>query len=360
MRLGQVVRVEALACLERGLREVGRAHPVEPVGARPVHRAVPGVHAPHRQLALERVRLHGSGRRSLVALLQVLDLDHHALLRRLGERPDELLLVVTDERGRRLGQLELAEGLLELAAHAVERRVGLGGDRRPDVLDREADRARLERRQLGRTAEDVAVQLLVDAHRARLLVDLRVHRVAAAAEVDEVEQRERVLQLLARDREARRQLVGVELGVPAFAAGREQVREQRLQHAEALRRDRPRRDARRAPRGRSRGARARRTAPRPRASRAAARARRRRARGAPSAPAARRGRSGAGPTPRAARAAHSPSRRRRPRACRRRPGCDAPTRPCRRARRCAPARRSRRSARGAGRGAPRRRSRRGA
>ena len=72
-----------------------------------------------------------------------------------------------------------------------------------------------------------------------VLVDLGVDRVAAAAEVDEVEQRERVLQLLARDREPRGEIVGVEAGVAVLAAGGEDVREQRLEHAEALGRDRP-------------------------------------------------------------------------------------------------------------------------
>ena len=115
----------------------------------------------------------------------------------------------------------------------------LGSDRGADVVDREADRAGLERCQLRRPAEDVAVELLVDAHDARLVVDLRVDRVTATAEVDEVEQRERVLQLLARDREPRREVVCVEVGFPALAAGGEEMREQRLENTEPLGRDRP-------------------------------------------------------------------------------------------------------------------------
>ena len=63
-----------------------------------------------------------------------------------------------------LGHGELAEGVLELPADALERRLRLGGDHRPDELEREADRARLERRQPRRAPERVAEELLVDAH----------------------------------------------------------------------------------------------------------------------------------------------------------------------------------------------------
>ena len=77
--------------------------------------------------------------------------------------------------------------------------MGAGGDHRPDELEREADRARLERRQPRRPAERVAEELLVDVHLVAL--QLGVDRVAAAAEVDEVEQREMLLELLGRDRE---------------------------------------------------------------------------------------------------------------------------------------------------------------
>ena len=46
-----------------------------------------------------------------------------------------------------------------------------------------------------------------------------------------------ILQLFARDVEARGEVVGVEQRVAALAAGGEQVGEERLQHPEALRRD---------------------------------------------------------------------------------------------------------------------------
>ena len=101
----------------------------------------------------------------------------------------------------RLREVERAERLLELRAHAVERRVRAGGDHRPDELEREPDRARLERRQPRRAAERVAEELLVDVHLVAL--QLGVDGVAAAAEVDEVEQREVLLELPRRGIEKR-------------------------------------------------------------------------------------------------------------------------------------------------------------
>ncbi len=72
----------------------------------------------------------------------------------------------------------------------------------------------------------------------RVPVELCVDRVAAAAEVDEVEQRQVLLEELLRDREALDELVCRDDRLALVPAGREQVREQRLQHAEALRRHR--------------------------------------------------------------------------------------------------------------------------
>src|SRR6185503_14594862 len=107
---------------------------------------------------------------------------------------------------------------------------------RADVLDREPDRARLEWRELRRTAEHVAVQLLLDAD--DVAVVLRVHRIAPSAEVHEVQEREVVLELLDRDREPSGDLVGRERRRALVSTRREQMREERLQHAEPLRRDR--------------------------------------------------------------------------------------------------------------------------
>ena len=69
---------------------------------------------------------------------------------RLGERPDQLPPPRRRSAARASAQLELPECLLELAPHPVERRVRAGGDHRPDELEREADRPRLERRQARR------------------------------------------------------------------------------------------------------------------------------------------------------------------------------------------------------------------
>src|SRR5438477_10169045 len=114
-----------------------------------------------------------------------------------------------------------------------------GGDHRPDELEREPDRARLERRQSRRPPERVAEELLVHVH--LVAVQLRVDGVAAAAEVDEVEQREVFLERLGRDREALREVGRGNDGLLLLAARREEIREQRLEDAEALGRYGPRR-----------------------------------------------------------------------------------------------------------------------
>src|SRR6185295_183488 len=115
----------------------------------------------------------------------ILDLDDALLADALTERRDQLLLRARRTRLRGLAEVELAEGLLELLADALERRVRVGGDHRPDELERQADRARLEGRQARGRAERVAEELLLHVHPVAL--ELGVDRVAAAAEVDEVE-----------------------------------------------------------------------------------------------------------------------------------------------------------------------------
>src|SRR5437773_5552754 len=62
-----------------------------------------------------------------------------------------------------------------------------------------------------------------------------VDRVAAAAEVDEVQELQVLLELLLRDVEALDDLVRRDDGVVSLAARGEQIREQRLQDGEALR-----------------------------------------------------------------------------------------------------------------------------
>ena len=135
----------------------------------------------------------------------------------------------------RLAEVELAERLLELLAHALERRVRIGRDHRADELEGEPDRARLERGQPRRRAERVAEELLLDVD--LVAVELGVDRVAAAAEVDEVQELEVLLDRLGRDVEAHADVRGREHRVRVVTAAVEQVREQGLQEPEALRRD---------------------------------------------------------------------------------------------------------------------------
>src|SRR5207247_11169185 len=136
----------------------------------------------------------------VLALLEVVDLDEPALVRAAAQGGDEVLLRALDVRLRRLRELELAERLLELRPHALEPGARVGGDHRPDELQRQADGARPARRQARRRAEGVAVELLVDAD--GVFVQLGRDGIAAAAEVDEVEQRELRLKFFGRYAEA--------------------------------------------------------------------------------------------------------------------------------------------------------------
>ena len=112
-----------------------------------------------RQRALEHVRLDESCRRLRVDLLLILDLDEAALVTPARQHADQILLGALDHGLRILRHFELAERVLELLSHLVERAVRVGGDHRADVLEREADRARLERRQARRHPERVAPEL---------------------------------------------------------------------------------------------------------------------------------------------------------------------------------------------------------
>ncbi len=131
---------------------------------------------------------------------------------------------------------ELAESLLELLANALERRLRFRGDHRPDELERQADRASFERRQAGRAPEGVAEELLVHAH--LVAVQRGVDRIAAAPEVDEVEELKVVVELVVRDVEAVDELLRGDGRPRLVAAAGEQVCEQRLEDAEALGRER--------------------------------------------------------------------------------------------------------------------------
>src|SRR6266542_2280716 len=188
--------IEALATLEPLGRQLGVAHAIEPEAALAVARPIPRVDVPEGQSALEEVRLDGAFRPGLLALLLVLDLDEAVLADRGGERLDECGFLAVEMRLARLGEVELAEGLHELLAHLVDRGVRVRGDSGADEIQREVDRARLERRQPRRRAERVPVELLVDAYHA--FVEFGVDRVAAAAEVDEIQQGEVIRELIRR------------------------------------------------------------------------------------------------------------------------------------------------------------------
>ena len=174
--------------------------------------------------------------RLVLADLPVLDLDELTGLDRVAQRRDQLLLGLVRLRRGRLLEIELAERLLELLAHAVERPVRLGGDHRPDELEREPDRTCFQGRQSRRRAERVAEELLVDADLGA--AQLRVDGVTAAAEIDEVEQGEMLLDRLLGDlRETLDEVAGGDDGARLVTARGEEVREQRLEHPEALRVD---------------------------------------------------------------------------------------------------------------------------
>ncbi len=90
---------------------------------------------------------------------------------------------------------------------------------------------------LRRAPERVAEELLLDVD--LVVLEGRVDRVAPAAEVDEVEELEVVVQLVGRDLEALDDLVRRDPGRGRVSAACEQECEQRLEDAEALRRDGP-------------------------------------------------------------------------------------------------------------------------
>ena len=145
------------------------------------------------------------------------------------------------DRGRGLAAGDAAATRnLNLLAHAGERRVGGTGDLWADQVERHQDCLRLERRQAGRAAEVLAVQLLLDVDHA-LAVEFGVDGVAAATEVDEVEEVDLLDHLLVVDLVAILQDRGRDAAALIGATRLEKVGEQGLEHGEALRRDRVRR-----------------------------------------------------------------------------------------------------------------------
>jgi len=166
------------------------------------------------------------------------ELDQAALAGRVRQRADEQFLVRADVRFGGLSELELPEGLLQLPPDSVERCVRVGGDHRADELERQPDRPGLERRQARRPAESVSPELLVDPH--LVAVQLGVHGIATPSEVDEVEQRQVLLELIRRDVESLGQLRCIDHRPLLLSTPGEQMREQRLQDGEALWRNGPR------------------------------------------------------------------------------------------------------------------------
>ena len=245
-RAVQLGRIEALARHERLLQHLRAAHPVEPVRARLVALDVPGVHVPVAEGGARSSTARpcaittscSSGFRYSISTSLCSSIACVSLSTRSSSSPTCGAGVCV--------RSNCAEGLLELRAHALERRVRAGRDHRADELEREPDRARLERRQAGRAAEGVAEELLVDVH--LVAVQLGVDRVAAAAEVDEVEQREVLLERLARDREAVDELLRRDHALALLAARRSGGR----RAATAARRSAPGRPGRRSARPRRR------------------------------------------------------------------------------------------------------------
>src|SRR5207253_2908302 len=112
-RITQSSRLEGRPRVEAVRGQPCGPHPVEPEAPLRVTRAVPRVDAPVRQLALERVRLDNALGPGLLAFLLVFDLDQAALADSFGQRRDEVGLDLAFLGPRRLGELELAEGLFE-------------------------------------------------------------------------------------------------------------------------------------------------------------------------------------------------------------------------------------------------------
>src|SRR5262249_56346233 len=162
-RRSELGPIEAVPGRERLAQHLRRPHPVEPVRARLVALDVPRVDVPERNTPLDRVRLDCPGHDLLLLRLQVLDLDETMPLDRGRQLLDEPLLL-TNVRRRSLRELEGTEGLLELRAHPVERRMCACRDHRTDELECQPDCPSLEWSEPRRPSERVTEQLLVDVH----------------------------------------------------------------------------------------------------------------------------------------------------------------------------------------------------
>ena len=209
----------ARTALERLAERLGLADAVDPERALAVARAIPRVAEPVAAHAAQVVRLDDAALDGVGLGGAVLDLDELAAAH--GRRQHGQHVLVERRRLRRRGAAHVVapERGLELRAHVVERGARVGGHERADEVEREQERLRLERREPRGPAELVAVELLLDVDRAPLVDALGIHGVAAAAEVDEVEQLQVILELLVAELEALGQLGRVDEGVLAVAAG---------------------------------------------------------------------------------------------------------------------------------------------
>ena len=189
-------RGHARAALERLVERARRADAVDAERALAVARAIPGVAVPVAAHAAQVVRLDDARSTASAWRAEVLDLDHGAAAHGRREHREDVLVERRRLRRGRAAHVVAPERRLELGAHVVERRAGVGGHQRADQVERQQQRLGLERREPRRAAELVAVQLLLDVDRAPVVDALGVDRVAAAAEVDEVEQLEVILELL--------------------------------------------------------------------------------------------------------------------------------------------------------------------
>ena len=182
--------------LEDLVEELGRADAVDAERALARGRPVVRVDVPVAAHAADPVRLDLADADPVAATREVLD-PHDAVLAHAPRQHGEDVFGQRQRAG--LGRLEHrvpAERGLDLGADGLERRARVGRDQRADQIECQKQRLRLERRQPRGLAEVVAVELLLDRDDRVVLDQLRVDRVAAAAEAHEVEELEVLLERL--------------------------------------------------------------------------------------------------------------------------------------------------------------------
>ena len=181
------------ARLEAVRREGRLLDPVELEVADPVFGQVVALDVPALFAVLQPVGLDRALGELVLVLLVVLEVEHAAAGDRLVDDLGDFGVAAA-----RRGDLEpllggvVAEGFDDLGAGALQAALGQVV---AEEVDRRDQRLRLERQQAGRAGEVVAVGLGVDLDLVAL--DFGVEDVGAAAEVDDVEQLDVFLQLLA-------------------------------------------------------------------------------------------------------------------------------------------------------------------